>query len=189
MKIVVERAYAEMHFHPNFNVVVGKSLSPTLWKANHYPNIVKPIAEPIIVANGVISGNYIGPMIFGDLGKGFSYNLWTSRNTANGTASIVNNGFSKFYRLGYETSFEGGNIAISYLGGTTESDDGSSATYSSTTGVITPSVAATKALHLNPTSLDLNLNVGRFTLWLESSTTTEAMPHKGPTLLPHIHLT
>ncbi|MGZ3742295.1 MAG: hypothetical protein ACXWRE_04160 [Pseudobdellovibrionaceae bacterium] len=167
-QIVVERAYAEMHFHPMFNVAVGKSLSPTLWKTNHYPNIVMPATEPMIVSAEVISGNYIGPMIYGSLGSGFSYNIWVNRSESGGSASQVNGGLSNYARLGYETKFDGGSVAISYLTGTTETDDGTPATYHPATGTITPAVAGTTAIHQHPYSVDLNLSYNKTLLWLEA---------------------
>jgi hypothetical protein len=97
--VVVERAYAEMHFHPMFNVTLGKSLSPTLWKANHYPNIVKPASEPMMVSKEIISGGYVGPMIYGHLGSGFSYNIWTNRSSNNSSTKATNNAFSRYARI------------------------------------------------------------------------------------------
>lgn len=150
--VVVERAYAEMHFHPMFNVAIGKSLSPTLWKANHYPNIVKPAAEPMMVQKSVIAGGYVGPMIYGHLGSGFSYNIWTDRSPNNSTVKPNNNAFSRFARLGYETKFDAGSVAVSYLAGTVEDEL-----------LLAP-------VKRSPTSVDVNLTYGKFLLWVESAT-------------------
>jgi hypothetical protein len=151
-QIVVERAYAEMHFHPMFNVTVGKSLSPTLWKSSHYPNIVKPVSEPMMVNKEVFSGNYIGPMIWGNPGYGLVYNIWTNRSANNDSAKAGNNASSRYARLGYETAFDGGSVAVSYITGVTEG------------------TTATDVIHEKPTSIDLNLSVGKFLLWVESAT-------------------
>ncbi len=161
--VVVERAYAEMHFHPMFNVTLGKSLSPTLWKANHYPNIVKPASEPMMVSKEVIKGGYVGPMIYGHLGSGFSYNIWTDRSSNNSSVKASNNAFSRFARLAYETKFSEGSVAVSYLAGTTESEVTS-------TG---------PAIKYSPTSIDLNLTYGNFLLWVESAASDGSDGAKG----------
>jgi hypothetical protein len=163
--IVVERAYAEMHFHPMFNVVVGKSLSPTLWKTNHYPNIVKTATEPMMVSKEVIHGGYVGPMIYGNLGYGVTYNIWTDRSSNNSSLKEGNNAFSRFGRLGYEYAFSGGSVAVSYITGSTED--------TVTTGTDTvPKV-------YKPTSMDLNLSIGKFLLWVESATSDGSNGQQG----------
>ncbi len=151
--VVVERAYAEMHFHPKFNLVLGKSLSPTLWKANHYPNVVKTATEPMMVKKEVINGGYIGPMIYGNLGAGFSYNIWSNRSSNNSSLKANNNAFSKFARIAYDIPFTDGSASISYMAGNVEDE-------------VSPTGPKARR---NPMSVDLSVNYGKFLIWFESA--------------------
>ncbi len=152
-EIVVERAYAEMHFHPNLNVVVGKSLSPTLWKANHYPSIVLPVTEPMIVTKETWTGGYTGAMLYGDIGAGFSYKFWFDRGTSspNGSNAGHNAGYSRYWQFGYDTKFNGGTVAVGVQSGTREHTD----------------TTLLKSYETSPVDLNVNLTLGQFGLWAE----------------------
>jgi hypothetical protein len=150
--IVVERAYVDMGFSKNVNARVGKSLSPTLWKASHYPNIVKTITEPYLIKDSteIIKQGYTGLQFFGELGGGFNYNIWSGRSIADGTATDFNDAFSRMFRIAWSKNWSATqSMEVSYIFGTVETDNGSA-------GVTN-----------NPYGADLRLQMDKFLLWAE----------------------